>query len=152
MAVRIGGNATIRVIPHSEQEYNTVGNWHPGKRRGDPIEIEISEMRDSRSIVMVAGHEMIEAGICEEEGIKERDVSAFDKKFEREREMKKHGRNAEPGNDPRAPYGPAHRCATKVERFIGGHLGMEWAEHEKEVSRVSSTWKEGRSLLRDSRG
>ena len=65
----------------------------------------------------VALHETIEQHLCAKRGISNEDITAFDIKFEKEREHGKHGDN-EPGFDPRAPYRKEHSFADKIERLV----------------------------------
>jgi len=117
----------ISQVPHSRQRYETVGDWIPGR----PAEIRVSKMKDQRYFFLVALHEMIEYELCKKNGISDNEVVAFDMNFEAERRMNMHPVEAEPGNDPRAPYRDEHDFATMVERMVALKLGVKWSAYEK---------------------
>lgn len=117
----------ISQVPHRKQRYETVGDWIPGR----PAEIRVSRMRDQRYVFLVALHEMIEYELCKKNGISDNEVVAFDVNFEAERRRNMHPVEAEPGNDPRAPYRDEHDFATMVERMVAQKLGVKWSAYEK---------------------
>ena len=123
---------TVKVIPHNAQRYDTVGDWF-FNYENDTLFIFISKMKDWRYEFLVARHEMDEAMLCYKRGIKEEDVTDFDKLFERERAKLKHTEDAEPGDDPRAPYKAEHFFATTQERVMAAELGVDWAQYEAEI-------------------
>ncbi len=117
----------ISQVPHRKQRYETVGDWIPGK----PAEIRVSKMKDQRYVFLVALHEMIEYELCKMNGISDRQVVAFDVNFEAERRRNLHPLEAEPGNDPKAPYRGEHDFATMVEMMVAQKLGVKWSAYEK---------------------
>ena len=120
---------TIAQVPHKKQRYETVGDWMPGK----PAEIRVSKMKDQRYVFLVALHEMIEYELCKMNGISDREVVAFDVNFEAERRRNLHPLEAEPGNDPRAPYRNEHDFATMIEMMVAQKLGVKWSAYEKAI-------------------
>lgn len=88
-------------------------------------------MKDQRYVFLVALHEMIEFELCKKNGISDNEVVAFDMSFEAERRMNMHPIEAEPGNDPRAPYRDEHDFATMVERMVALKLGVKWSAYER---------------------
>ncbi|HYC26948.1 MAG TPA: hypothetical protein VEB67_02875, partial [Nitrososphaerales archaeon] len=120
---------TISQVPHRKQRYETVGDWIPGK----PAEIRVSRMKDQRYVFLVALHELIEYELCRMHGISDREVVAFDVNFESERKRNMHPMDAEPGNDPRAPYRSEHDFATTIEMMVAQKLGVRWSDYEKTV-------------------
>jgi hypothetical protein len=88
-------------------------------------------MKDQRYAFLVALHEMIEYELCKKNGITDREVVAFDVNFEAERRMNLHPIEAEPGNDPRAPYRSEHDFATMIEMMVAQKLGVSWSDYEK---------------------
>jgi hypothetical protein len=117
----------ISQVPHSKQRYETVGDWIPGR----PAEIRVSRMKDQRYVFLVALHEMIEYELCKKNGISDNEVVAFDVHFEAERRRNMHPVEAEPGNDPRAPYRDEHDFATMIEMMVAQKLGVKWSAYEK---------------------
>ena len=117
----------ISQVPHRKQRYETVGDWIPGA----PVDIRVSKMKDQRYVFLVALHELIEYELCKKNGITDREVVAFDVNFEAERRMNIHPLEAEPGNDPRAPYRNEHDFATMIEMMVAQKLGVKWEAYEK---------------------
>ena len=56
-------------------------------------------------------------------------VRTFDIEFEKERAEGKWDENAEPGDDPRAPYKTEHCLAEIIERLVARELGVDWKQH-----------------------
>jgi hypothetical protein len=119
----------VSQVPHHKQRYETVGDWIPGR----PAEIRVSKMKDQRYVFLVALHEMIEYELCKMNRVTDREVVAFDVNFEAERRMNIHPIDAEPGNDPRAPYRNEHEFATMIEMMVARKLGVDWSVYEKTV-------------------
>ena len=124
-------NIQVRVIPHNQQRYVTVGDWW-WDENGD-LQIRVSDLGDWRFNALVAHHEQVEALACKRAGIREEDVTAFDKQFENYR---KAGNYDEPGDCLRAPYYRQHQIATISERQLALELGVNWREYDEKVSRM----------------
>jgi hypothetical protein len=118
----------IEAIPHRKHRYDTVGDWFFKKKH---LVIRVSRMKNLDYIFLVALHEMVEAWLCFRRGISEKDVTRFDKAFEKKRP---NGNFNEPGDDPKAPYRNEHRFATRVERMMAKELGVDWDEYDQTVS------------------
>ncbi len=118
----------IRVIPHSEQRYPTVGDYYDKKKT---LHVRVSRMSDWRYELLVSIHEQIEVALCKHRGITTAEVDAFDKAFEKNR---KPGNEDEPGDDPKAPYRREHFFATNIEALLSAELGVDWAKYEKEIN------------------
>ena len=127
-------NTRIVTIPHRAHRYKTVGDWFKDADGFDMI--EVSAMSDPRYELLVAFHEFIESELCKQRGISEARVTAFDKKFEKERAKFLHSADAEPGNDPRAPYRKEHFTAETMERLLAVELGVDWAKYSVEVGKL----------------
>jgi hypothetical protein len=134
---RAGGGSSVSFvisqIPHKKQRYETVGDWMPG----NPVRIRVSRMKDERYAFLVALHEMIEYELCRMNGIADSKVVEFDLNFEKERRARLHSIEAEPGDDPRAPYRDEHAFATMVERTVARKMGVSWPAYEKAVLSLS---------------
>jgi hypothetical protein len=118
----------IETIPHDRQRYDTVGDWWV-----DPdgtLQLRVSEMADLRYERLVALHELVEFVLCDDQGISEEVVSAFDKGFEAHRPD---GNTDEPGDDPGSPYHVQHGFATAVERMVAAALEVSWKEYDAAV-------------------
>ncbi len=119
----------VSQVPHRAQRYETVGDWIPG----NPVKIRVSRMKDERYVFLVALHEMIEYELCRMNGISDRRVVEFDMNFENERRARLHDIEAEPGDDPRAPYRDQHGFATFIERMVAQKMGVSWSAYEKAI-------------------
>ena len=122
-------NISIKIVPHEEQKYRTVGNWF-FVENGD-LQIEVSKLSDWRYEMLVAVHELYETILCEQDGVTQQAVDEFDKAFEANRAP---GDESEPGDDPRAPYRRQHFRATNIERQLADALGVNWEEYETELN------------------
>lgn len=119
---------SILTIPHSSHRYPTVGDYqdHPDKSRS----VRVSDMGNEDYEFLVAIHELIEQHLCLKRFITEEKITAFDVKFEKNRQP---GDTMEPGDAIGAPYRLEHQFATKIEREIAGELGVNWDEYSKVV-------------------
>ena len=116
----------LKTIPHKEQRYPTVGDW---LWTTEGLEIRVSLMNNWRYESLVVFHELCEVLICQHMNVSQLQVDEFDIMFEKERELGQHSQDAEPGDDPRAPYRLAHFIATNCERILAVALGVDWGEY-----------------------
>ena len=86
--------------------------------------------------VAILLHEVIEELDTRFQGIDEELINKFDEEFEEERELGIHGKDDEPGNDPRCIYFEAHQFATRIEKQIIEHFGYTWEQYNKQLSGV----------------
>ena len=116
----------IRTVPIDEMRYKTAGDW----LSDDPLlqTIVVVAMPDWRHSFLVALHELVEAALCNHRGIKEADVTAFDKCF-----AATISEDAEPGDDPNAPYYAEHQFASHIETEMADMLGVKWDEYEAAI-------------------
>jgi hypothetical protein len=119
---------SIWSIPHKKQRYDTVGDW---RFRGKELLITVSRMKNPDYIFLVALHELVEAWLCFRRGIRERDITKFDKEYERNR---KDGDFSELGDSQNAPYRREHKFATKIERQMAKELRVDWNEYDQTVN------------------
>jgi hypothetical protein len=120
----------IQTIPHSEHRYPTVGDYWVEE---GVLRIRVSEMKSWKHELLVIIHELIEYYLTMWAGIQEPAIKAFDEQFERERDLGLHPDDAEPGDDPRAPYRREHRFAENIERMLAWVLRVDWDEYAAEV-------------------
>jgi hypothetical protein len=116
----------IETIPHKLQRYPTVGDWYYVP--DGTLHIVVSEMADERSMFLVALHELIEAELCNRNGVSEQAVTDFDMA---------HPELDDPGNDPRAPYHEEHIFAEGIERIVAMAIGRQWDHHEDHLSETT---------------
>lgn len=131
----------IESVPHSEQRYDTVGDWQwktvdqlglvkPSTiHSSEPVlHIKVSQMSDWRYEALVGLHEAIEALLCKQAGVTEEEVDAFDFNFSLAHF------EGEPGDDQHAPYHHQHQFASSVEANVAFRLKVDWAEYSKEIN------------------
>lgn len=124
-------NVRIKVIPHAEQRYPTVGDWL-FEKNGDLV-IRVSKLSDWRREMLIAVHELVEVLICKQRGISQEMVDRFDKHFE---ETRTPDNEDEPGDEPTAPYVVEHCIATGVERILAAELRVCWKDYERELNEL----------------
>ena len=123
----------VRVIPGSEQRYETAGDYYED---ADGVwQFRISRMGNRLYEMLILIHELTEWAMCEAVGIKEQDITDFDVQFEKDRAEGKHSPTEEPGDSPLAPYTHQHRCATKVERLACKFFGIRWDVYDRAVEK-----------------
>lgn len=118
----------LKVIPHSEQRYNTVGDYWVSD--DGTIQVRISELGDYRYEFLVALHELVELLLCKRAKIDFAKIDEFDIAFEANRVP---GDESEPGADPSAPYHREHMLATAIERSAAVMFGVDWDEYDAAV-------------------
>lgn len=123
-------NITLKSIPHSQQRYETCGDWLVDEKTGD-ITILVSDLGDEKMTELVAIHELIEVLRCRDLGVKQEDVDKFDMEFENNR---KEDDSSEPGDSPEAPYRGPHFFATNIERQLAHERGVDWQIYEEKIS------------------
>jgi hypothetical protein len=125
----------IQTIPHSEQRYDTVGDWWIDPQ--GTWQVRVSELPEKSALFpekypfLVAIHELVEMALCLAAGISQRAVDAFDTAWA------PHDDIEEPGEDPRAPYYEQHQMAMGIERTLAAALYVEWFEYERAINALS---------------
>ena len=112
-------NITIKVIPDSQQRYETSGDYWIDKC--GTIQVRISKSKNWRHEALLLIHELAEMLLCIDRGVSFKAIDRFDMKFKGARE---------PGDDPKAPYHREHRFATRIERLLARELRVNWARYE----------------------
>ncbi len=125
-------NIIFKSINHKKQRYETVGDYY---QNGKKWNFRVSRM-NAKYEFLVLIHELIEWFYCLLSGIKEKDISKFDKMYEEERKLGLHKIEDEPGFDIRAPYRKQHIFADKIERLIAKELNINWKMYSKIVSNL----------------
>jgi hypothetical protein len=111
----------IETIPHTEQNYETTGDWHITE---DTITIRVSEVNNWKGEFLVGLHELIEVALCLDRNISEEAVTTFDIS---------HPELEDPGIDPQAPYFKEHAVAVRIEQEIAKELNIDWEEHTERL-------------------
>jgi hypothetical protein len=127
----------FEVIPSHKQRYETHGDWIPG----EPVRLVSSKLDNDNYEFLLLFHELIEYELCKKRKITDREVVAFDRKFEMERRRGKHPVNAEPGNSRRAPYRKEHKFALRLERLMARQLGVDWQKYNDALIKATADKK-----------
>lgn len=75
-------------------------------------------MANPRHSDLILAHEFIEVLLIRAAGIPEPVINAFDAYFEEQRRVGIVPEDAEPGDDPTAPYHAQHILATRIEKML----------------------------------
>jgi hypothetical protein len=147
------GRVVIDLIPHSDQRYETAGDWFRRNRHDDPSNLEprrwfqegeaclhirasrIKKDPNNYFALCVAYHELGEALACIANGIDEEAVDKFDTHYKSD---------GEPGDDPRAPYSRQHNFASACEAILIGAMGLSWGLYEKAIDSLPK-WRKKRA-------
>jgi hypothetical protein len=117
----------IITIDPSENRYGTVGDWIFAEN-GDLL-VTTTRCGNKDTELLVALHELVEAYLCQRDGIDEEIVSAWDIA---------HPDAEEPAEVEGSPYFNQHACAIEVEKVICKHLGIDWEEHQQRVADIAA--------------
>ena len=112
----------IDFIDQSNQRYPTVGDW---LYDGDTLILKISRMPKPVWEQAIAVHELVEALLCNVNGVSQQAVDEFD--------MGPGADLDEPGFDRSAPYHREHCWADVVERAFVAASGESWATYDAAV-------------------
>ena len=114
-------NIVMKVIPHQDQRYDTLGDYWI-----DPDgtwQFRVSDMGDWRYNFSVLLHEFVEFALLQHKSVTEESVLAFDLAVPENSPYAE-----DPGFDPKAPYHNEHVYADAMERLIAPHLGMSFLD------------------------
>ena len=122
---------TIETIPHSDQRYETCGDWQfasPGE-----LNIRVSDMGNDDYAFLVGIHEAIEAWLAVKRlGPEvEKQLDDFDMAYE---DARKPGDESEPGDDVGCPVYLEHQLATGIERMLAKYLKVDWDAYEERLN------------------
>jgi hypothetical protein len=120
---------TIETVPAAKMRYPTAGDWQ--FKADGSLHIAVARMSNRRYEFLLALHELVEAMLCEEAGVSQAAVDAFDVGYEKRR---KPGDDSEPGDAAGAPYRPEHVIASVTERLAADLLKVDWNRYGAEVA------------------
>jgi hypothetical protein len=105
----------IETKPLSKMRTKTLGDWYRDARGNLHIDVAAGHKQGIKAEVSVAIHELIEVLLCEERGMGDEEVTAWDVS---------HPDTDDPGMVKGAPYRKEHIAATAVEREAVRRLGL----------------------------
>jgi hypothetical protein len=118
----------IRFVKPEKMRYDTVGDWQFNHEKL-VIKVADPEYTPVMSVLLVALHELVEAILCDADGISQQAVDAWDKT---------HADDDDPGGNPAAPYHKQHMAAELIERLMAKFLGVSWHQHDKTVEHIAA--------------
>lgn len=123
-------NIQIKTIPHSEQRYETPGDFWI---ENGVMQYRISDLGNQWKEMAILIHELVESFLCLLRGVKWEDIDKFDMEFEKNR---KEGNFDEPGDDKNAPYKKEHFFAEILERLFIKECDIDWDKYNDEVKKL----------------
>lgn len=108
----------IETRPYHEQRYDTNGDWY---YVGGTLHIGVAEeVEGYNEQFLIAFHELVEAWLCRERGIRQGDVDIFDMANSDLASTL----GVEVGDLRDAPYAKEHRFAMMLEHLMAHELGV----------------------------
>jgi hypothetical protein len=89
--------------------------------------VTVSDLGDHRFNLLVAAHEATEALLSRRDGVTGAEVDAWDLA---------HLDAEEPGELEGCPYFTQHAEASRVERWLADHLGVDWEAYSASFERL----------------
>ena len=120
----------IKVIPHSEQKYDTVGDYWQTKNGN--WEMRISEMTPEYELAVIE-HELAEMVRTIRDGVKWSDVDKFDTETVY---LVDPDNISDPGLSRKAPYHKQHMLSDKIERLIIKQDGGTWEDYNDYLDKM----------------
>jgi hypothetical protein len=117
-------SVTVHVVPHSEQRYETSGDW---VWKDGGLVVTVSDLGDHRFNLLVAAHEVTEALLSKRDGVTEQEVDAWDIA---------HPDAEEPGEVEGCPYFTQHAEASRIERALADLMGIDWDAYSQSFERL----------------
>lgn len=124
----------IKTIPINEHRYPTLGDYWIDEEGTMQVRLALGLTKLATQALLL--HELVEAFLCQNNGITFKQIDAFDKKFEQRSDVPE---NAEPGDDSRCPYRRQHRFAENLERMFALEAGLDWEHYVKQFDKLCVT-------------
>lgn len=126
-------NITITTIPHSQQRYDTCGDWQFDEQGN--LHIRVSDVGDPKMNFLIARHELDEAILCHFNGVTSKQVDEYD------------FTHPEAGSDNfsanlDAPYHRFHCDALAAEWVMARLLDVNWEDYSHHLEAVGWPKKE----------
>lgn len=115
----------ISVVEHSKQRYDTCGDW---KFEDGVLKIYISDLKDERYNFLVAIHELIEAVLCDNDGITTEQVDTYDMNHQDD----KLGSDCF-SDHPNSPIFLRHGDALSIEWLLARLMNVDWKDYSKRI-------------------
>ena len=128
------GKIELVILPHSEQRYDTVGDWsltyYPDEE-GATLTFSISETGDKKMNFALFMHELNEALLFMfKNGFDRHSVKVVD---EFDKWFIEGGLDGEPGGATDAPYFSEHMTAMSVEHLVAASINLNWNDYTEKI-------------------
>ena len=129
-------NIRMMTVPVELHRYPSIDDYF------DPVEGEkyieftttIGDMGNTDYEFLVFMHAITEQYLCWKHGVKDKDITEFDIKKDKE------DPDAEPGNDPKAPYHKEHMVGNDIEALLSVALGVDFPKYEAAIDKTLSKY------------
>jgi hypothetical protein len=115
--------------PELARRSGSPGDWSYNPQ-GNKLVIRVARMRDRRSEVATIVHELVEALLCEHNGISDTVVSSWNRDF------MNHLDAADPADPEEAPHHRQHLIAQEIESQVLHAMQLDPADHDRNVAQV----------------
>lgn len=120
-------NIRAKTVDFYSQRYITLGDYF---HKNERLNIHISDTGNPHYNFLILVHELLEEYLTRYVGIKEKDITKFDMKFENG-DIKDSSLYTEPGNHLKSPYRKQHRFSENIERLIAHEMGIDFNDYDK---------------------
>jgi hypothetical protein len=120
----------INFIPHSQQRYNTDGDYFSKNNKWTAL---VTHMKDWRYSIACAIHELIEMSLTKDHGLHWDIITKYDES---------HPEFLDPGHHPDAPYHKEHMIAEGFEKQVIKMFGLNWDDYEKAYDELDKPSKQ----------
>lgn len=112
-----------------KHRYKSIDDWSDPIKEGEKTHFRavVGDMGNMDYDFLVLIHALVEQYLCFRHGIKDKEVSDFDKQ---------HIEHENPGDLEDAPYHNEHSVATDVEALVSVALNVNWLEYEKTIEKT----------------
>lgn len=112
-----------------KMRYDTAGDYYYDKKGNLHIESFVQDNPLYEKLIAI--HELIEEMLTKHRGIKEKDITKFDKEWSKKHSLSE---DIEPGDAPDCIYKREHRFSENIERAVAHELGIDWSEYNDNIS------------------
>lgn len=117
-----------------DHRYASIDDWWDGKQwTGEMYFKAVTADTGNRKYnFLILLHALVEQYLCFEHGIKDEEVTKFDRE---------HTHCDDPGSHIEAPYHEEHRIAEEVESLVSVQMGVDWVKYGKTIDKILKKYK-----------
>lgn len=117
----------VIISTKKKMSYPTAGDY---KIKNGILCVDVFEQGNEYKNILIAIHEIVEYYLAKKFGVTEKEITAFDLEYEKNR---KRGDESEPGDDKNCPYRVFHRTAENIERLIASEMGIDFNDYNGKI-------------------